>query len=185
MSWFSDAWDTVTGWGGDIWNFGKSIFSDIFGGSGKGLGLDDIFGSGWLRKLVGVGLDGKILDDTLDSIDGIRDAQLEELATYKKATRVQTQRVVDDLERERRSDIGSMVARAAASGVRVNIGSPVSTRNLRNSQFELDLKRINEDYQFTATGIKQRENVIKKTAKYQKDASRMNFTGNVVRGLFS
>lgn len=182
MSWFDDIWDIGKNIGGGIWDLFKGVFG---GGSGSGLGLDNIFGNGWLRKILGVGLDGKILDDTLDSIDGIRDAQLGELDIYKRAVGLQTQRTVDDLERERRADIGSMVARAAASGVRVDVGSPVTARTVRNAQFDSDLKRINEDYEITAEGIKQRARTLKQTARYQKDAARLNFAGNVIRGLFS
>ena len=81
--------------------------------------------------------------------------------------------------------MGTLVSRLAASGVRVDVGTPASLQLATHTQFVNDLDRIQEDYKITKEGFKVRENIIKKSTSYEKSAATMNFYGNAIRSLAS
>lgn len=180
MSWLSD----IADWGGKAFDWAGDVFkwgSKLLGGENNPLA--DLL-SGPLGKALGIGLDYKHLRDTRDAIEDLSQAKLAELDVYKKATALQQERTREDLATERRQTMGTLVSRLAASGVRVDKGTPASLQFATHIQFQKDLGRIEEDYKITKEGFKVRENIIRKSSSHEKSAATMNFYGASVRSLF-
>ena len=155
-------------WVGDALDFGKDALDFL------GLDLGDAVSIG--TSLYGIYSGREALSDQ-------KEAAAAEAAAIRKATAIQTQRDLDDMEDGRLSTLASINAMSAAAGVNPGWGTPVTLKKEVNSRHAEDRRRLLEDAELRANSISLSQNYLSKSVSLNKQAVTIDGIGRILERL--
>lgn len=151
------------------------------GGKGGGLGfLGDIFSDlSWTDGLkIGTSLYG--IYAGRKGLANQEDAAKAEAQAILKATAIQTDRDLKDMERGRMRSLASINAMSAAAGVNPGWGTPVTLKNEVSRQHGEDRRRLLEDAELRAGSLALSQHYLSKSTSLNKQAVTIDGIGRIL-----